>query len=210
MLVNRDQGAKAPVFEISGARKSLTDDVRGRQRRYVLSMSIRTVCFLLAVIFSGPLRWVFLAGAVLLPYVAVVIANGGRSRAGDAPVSQIVPPQTHRAIEAPPEAVLTSAERHDIKATAEDAWIVPDDAPADSARSAGPGGVWVTTVSGTAEQVVRETSEQSGPSPGTVSGTGSEGASGGTSDRGSGRGVGETSEAPSERPSEGPAETVRD
>ncbi|WP_308268723.1 DUF3099 domain-containing protein [Yinghuangia soli] len=178
--MNREHGAKAPVFEISGARKSLTEDVRGRQRRYVLSMSIRTVCFLLAVVLSGPLRWVMLAGAVLLPYVAVVVANGGRSKAGDAPLSQVVPPQAHRAIEAPPEAVLTSAERHDIKVTPEDAWIVPDDADPGAAKSAGHGGVWVTTVAGTAEHVVRDAPGQgraeagpegpAKPAPGTADG----------------------------------------
>ncbi|WP_343230771.1 DUF3099 domain-containing protein [Yinghuangia seranimata] len=130
MLVNRERGAKAPVFEISGARKSLSEDVRARQRRYIISMSVRTVCFLLAVVFSGPLRWAMLAGAVLLPYIAVVVANGGRSRhQGDPPASQVVPPQEHRAIEPPSAAVLTSAERHDIRIVPEDAWIVPDEAP---------------------------------------------------------------------------------
>jgi hypothetical protein len=43
-------------------------------------MSIRTACLVLAVVVEGPLRWVFLAGAVLLPYVAVVMANAGRER----------------------------------------------------------------------------------------------------------------------------------
>ncbi len=44
-------------------------------KRYLISMGIRTVCVVLAVIVDGPLRWLFVAGAVLLPYVAVVMAN---------------------------------------------------------------------------------------------------------------------------------------
>jgi len=43
-------------------------------------MAIRTVCFILLVIVPNPWRWIFLAGALFLPYVAVVIANAGRER----------------------------------------------------------------------------------------------------------------------------------
>jgi hypothetical protein len=39
-------------------------------------MSIRTVCFIAAVaVGPGWLRWVLVAAALLLPYVAVVMAN---------------------------------------------------------------------------------------------------------------------------------------
>ncbi len=41
-------GGKAQVFRITGARQGLEEDVRGRQRRYVISMSIRTVSVILA------------------------------------------------------------------------------------------------------------------------------------------------------------------
>ncbi len=44
-------------------------------KRYLISMAVRTVCVVLAVVVAGPLRWVFIAGAVILPYVAVVMAN---------------------------------------------------------------------------------------------------------------------------------------
>jgi hypothetical protein len=68
------------VFQITGAPRALTDDVRDRQRRYLISMSIRTVCFVLAIVVSGWMRWALLVGALVLPYVAVVIANAGRER----------------------------------------------------------------------------------------------------------------------------------
>lgn len=76
------------VFRITGARTSLTEDVRGRQRRYVISMLIRTACVLLAVALWNVQRYVAigaLVGAVLLPYFAVIIANAGRERAPGLP-----------------------------------------------------------------------------------------------------------------------------
>lgn len=42
-------------------------------------MLIRTACFIGAIITPSPIRWFLLAGAVTLPYIAVVIANGGQS-----------------------------------------------------------------------------------------------------------------------------------
>jgi hypothetical protein len=46
--------------------------------RYTVSMSIRLVCFILVfVVPYGWLSWVMIAGAVFLPYFAVVVANGG-------------------------------------------------------------------------------------------------------------------------------------
>jgi hypothetical protein len=41
-------------------------------------MMVRTVCFILTVVTPSPFRWFFLAGAIGLPYIAVVIANAGR------------------------------------------------------------------------------------------------------------------------------------
>jgi Flp pilus assembly protein TadB len=69
-----------PVYRITGAQTSLATDQRARTRRYLMSMSIRTVCFLCAIVAHGPLRWVLVVGAVVLPYVAVVGANAGRER----------------------------------------------------------------------------------------------------------------------------------
>ncbi len=66
------------VYDITSAQKSLSSDQPGRQRRYFISMMIRTACFILTVILPSPYRWIALAGAVFLPYVAVVVANAGR------------------------------------------------------------------------------------------------------------------------------------
>jgi hypothetical protein len=43
-------------------------------------MGVRTLCFLATVFTHGPTRWVFFTAALLLPYFAVVIANGGREQ----------------------------------------------------------------------------------------------------------------------------------
>ncbi|MGW4893826.1 DUF3099 domain-containing protein [Kitasatospora sp. NPDC004240] len=85
------------VFRITGARSSLSEDVRGRQRRYVISMLVRTLCVLLAVVMWDVQRVVAfaaLAGGVLLPYFAVLIANAGRERAPGLPSTFAIPADT--------------------------------------------------------------------------------------------------------------------
>jgi Protein of unknown function (DUF3099) len=86
------QGSDSPaVYSITAARRGLSEDVDARTRRYLLSMGVRTVCFLLAILASGWLRWAFLAGAVLLPYIAVVLANGGREPTRTLPTAFLPP-----------------------------------------------------------------------------------------------------------------------
>jgi hypothetical protein len=78
----------AEVFRITGARQGLTDDVRGRQRRYVISMLVRTLAVVLAAVLWNVERHVAIVAlviGVLLPYIAVVIANGGRENASSLP-----------------------------------------------------------------------------------------------------------------------------
>ncbi|MFD3436210.1 DUF3099 domain-containing protein [Streptomyces sp. NPDC058685] len=99
----------AEVFRITGARQGLADDVRGRQRRYVISMSVRTISVILAATLWNVERHVAivaLALGVLLPYVAVVIANAGRENAPSMP-STYVPPPSRPML--PPPATTTSA-----------------------------------------------------------------------------------------------------
>lgn len=40
-------------------------------------MGVRTACFILAFFTGGVLRWVLIAAAFVLPYIAVVAANSG-------------------------------------------------------------------------------------------------------------------------------------
>lgn len=73
-----NNAAQGEVYDVTSAPKSLTNDLSSRQKRYFISMMIRTLCFILTVILPSPFRWFALAGAVTLPYIAVVIANAGR------------------------------------------------------------------------------------------------------------------------------------
>ena len=68
------------MYSVTGVQTSLHEDLSLRKKRYLVSMSIRTVCFMLSVVTHGWLRWVFVGFAVFLPYIAVVMANAGRTR----------------------------------------------------------------------------------------------------------------------------------
>ncbi|WP_084541183.1 DUF3099 domain-containing protein [Nocardioides alkalitolerans] len=66
---------EVPV-RITSAGEAPEEELDHRQRRYIIAMTVRTLCFLGAVaVGPGWLRWVLLSGAVFLPYIAVVIAN---------------------------------------------------------------------------------------------------------------------------------------
>jgi Protein of unknown function (DUF3099) len=70
--------SKVITQSITSAQSSLSLDQSARQRRYFISMMIRTVCFILTVVLPSPYRWIALTGAVTLPYIAVIAANAGR------------------------------------------------------------------------------------------------------------------------------------
>ena len=75
-------GRRASVHVVTQAHRSLSDDIAYRQRRYLLMMGIRAVCFVIAVVlFVNHLGWLVAipaVGAIFIPYFAVVFANGGR------------------------------------------------------------------------------------------------------------------------------------
>ena len=56
-----------------------------KERDYLISMAVRTLCFVGFAFIDHPIRWVLLLGAVCLPYVAVVIGNSSIRKAGDGP-----------------------------------------------------------------------------------------------------------------------------
>ena len=72
--MNRREDASV---SITSARISKSADIRTREVRYLISMGIRTACFVAAIIVDGPLRWILIAAAFVLPYFAVVMANAG-------------------------------------------------------------------------------------------------------------------------------------
>lgn len=67
---------RPPAVVITTAAQSRREELRRRELRYVLTMSVRVVAFILAVIlFHGVLRWIAVFLALVLPWLAVVIAN---------------------------------------------------------------------------------------------------------------------------------------
>jgi hypothetical protein len=70
------------VHLVTQARRPMSEDIRYRQNRYLIMMGIRVVLFAVAIIlFVAHLRWLVLVpavGAIFIPYIAVVFANGGR------------------------------------------------------------------------------------------------------------------------------------
>ncbi|GAA1505442.1 DUF3099 domain-containing protein [Brevibacterium permense] len=73
--------------QITTADTALDDDMRSRIIKYSITMGIRTVCFVAAyfafVADLHILMWICVAGAVVLPYPAVIFANAGRERTRD-------------------------------------------------------------------------------------------------------------------------------
>lgn len=64
------------TYCITGEDDPLSQRVRKRSRDYALKMAIRVVCIICAVLVDGWMRWAFVAGSAILPWAAVVIANG--------------------------------------------------------------------------------------------------------------------------------------
>jgi len=90
---------------VTEARRPMSEDIAYRQRRYLIMMGIRLVCFVIAVVLftngAGWLTAIPAVGAIIIPYFAVVFANGGReptSRRG----FQAYRPQLPERYSAPP------------------------------------------------------------------------------------------------------------
>src|ERR1700749_3342377 len=70
------------VHLVTQARRPMSEDIRYRQNRYLIMMGIRVVCFAVAIVlFVAHTRWLVLVpavGAIFIPYIAVIFANGGR------------------------------------------------------------------------------------------------------------------------------------
>jgi hypothetical protein len=51
------------------------DERRSRMIKYTVTMSVRVLCVVAMLFARGWWLWVFAAGAIFLPYIAVVVAN---------------------------------------------------------------------------------------------------------------------------------------
>jgi DUF3099 family protein len=70
----------APAAVITDARDAGSKELSSRMWRYGIAMAFRLACFVGIVFVDGWLRWMLLAFAVFLPYVAVLMANQADER----------------------------------------------------------------------------------------------------------------------------------
>jgi hypothetical protein len=70
------------VALVTDAQRPMSEDIAYRERRYLVMMGIRLVCFVVAILLfvahAGWLAAIPVVGAIVIPYIAVVFANGGR------------------------------------------------------------------------------------------------------------------------------------
>ena len=101
------EARKQQVFSITSAATSQSEEIGGREKRYAISMGIRTICFVgcVAIVTTTSMPWslfgwLLLVGALLLPYTSVILANAGVRKKGagpspfdDEPAGEIEPPK---------------------------------------------------------------------------------------------------------------------
>lgn len=86
MTLKNRPGASAPgtpeppsgdeVHSITDAAAAHSEEMRQRMIKYAVAMGIRMVCLILVFVVDGWFKVLPVLGAVFLPWVAVVIANG--------------------------------------------------------------------------------------------------------------------------------------
>lgn len=106
---------RTPDAAVTSLPRAPRDEARGRVRHYVITMSIRMVCFVLMFVVQpmGWWTWAFGIAAAVLPYIAVVFANAGDDSVPTEPESPLIglsssAPVREQTSSAPP--VITIAE----------------------------------------------------------------------------------------------------
>jgi hypothetical protein len=71
-------GRDDDVYVVTSARTPHSAEVARRTRRYLISMGVRTLALVLAIfVLHGWLRLVAIVAGLILPWIAVVLANAG-------------------------------------------------------------------------------------------------------------------------------------
>jgi hypothetical protein len=80
----RERSREPEAVRITSASASRNEDIAARQKRYLFSMGIRTVCFVGAIVAASfGVHWlwpILIVAALVLPYVAVVMANAATTK----------------------------------------------------------------------------------------------------------------------------------
>jgi len=83
----------AKAQSITTVSESPDDERKSRMLKYTLAMTIRVICIVAAMFVEGWLMWLAFAGAIFLPYFAVVLANAQGPKPGEiSKVTQIIRP----------------------------------------------------------------------------------------------------------------------
>jgi hypothetical protein len=88
-------GGHEPVYGITTAEQSHTDEITRRQKQYILTMLIRVVSIVVVVAVPGiswPIKILLCGVATVIPYIAVVRANGGPTPEKDPTNLLLAPP----------------------------------------------------------------------------------------------------------------------
>jgi len=84
----RRNARRDQAYLVTEARPSRLEEIGQRERRYLVMMGIRVACFIVTVVmFVNHAGWFTVipaAGAIALPYFAVVVANARREVGGTA------------------------------------------------------------------------------------------------------------------------------
>ena len=73
----------ARAQSITTVSESPEDERKSRMLKYTIAMTIRVVCLVAALFVEGWLMWLAFAGAIFLPYFAVVLANAQGPKQGE-------------------------------------------------------------------------------------------------------------------------------
>jgi hypothetical protein len=79
-------GSGDDVVLVTTAAQSPGDERRDRERRYLITMGARVVAILVAIIFAtGWVRVAAIAASLVLPWIAVIVANAPAKRRSSTP-----------------------------------------------------------------------------------------------------------------------------
>lgn len=84
------------VVVVTDAGRSRSEDIRYRQRMYVIKMAVRTLCLIVAIVLYAvgvpvPYLLVFIIAALILPWMSVVVANSANPDPRTRPASFYTP-----------------------------------------------------------------------------------------------------------------------
>jgi hypothetical protein len=139
--MSKQPDEKPEVLSITDVPESHTDEMHRRMVQYTLAMAIRLACLLLFFFIDSWVRWFFVGGAVFLPWIAVIIANGGSDKSNLQHSTALLDQAPQPELEAPSARTKDAAADTDEVLTGElidDAAPGPEGSPGPSSPPAHP------------------------------------------------------------------------